>query len=273
MSPDYFSVLEIEHLEGRLFEPGDRADAPGVAIVGERLAANLWPEGALGRRLRLATDPADGPWREVVGVVGHVKNQGVHKESELQLYVPSAQAPLFYAWGLVRTVGDPMSLAAPVDAVIAELEPEAMVDEVMTLDRRLEFQVAGPRLLATCLTFFAAATLLVAAVGVYGVTAGSVAQRQREVGVRMALGARPADVVRLVFGQGLRLAVSGVALGLVLAVIGTRLLAHQLYGIGVGDPLTWLTLPPALVGVALAAGAVPAWRAGRLDPAALLHDE
>ena len=268
----FFEVLGIELLGGRFFDNRDRADAPPTVIVGQRLATTVWPEGAVGQRIRLATDPVDGPWREVVGVVRHLKNQVVQKESELQFYVPSAQEPLPYGWGLVRSAGDPLDLGTTVDRLISELDPSVSVDDLTTLEDRLLFQVAGPRFLAACLSFFALATLLVAVVGVYGITAGSVTQRRREIGVRMALGGRPTDIVRLILAQGLRLALAGVVLGLSLAWAGTSLLAHQLYGIGVGDPMTWLTLPPALALVALAACALPAWRATRLDPATALRE-
>ncbi len=275
VSPRYFEVMGFELLRGRVFGDKDRADGLAVAIVDKRFAEDMWPgEEATGKRVKFGTDPAnDNPWMEVVGVVGHVKSYGVAEDSRIQLYQPALQAPLPFATAVIKTSSDPRLLVDAVEAEILTLDASQPIADVATMEERLAENVAANRVSAVLLGVFASLAMLLSAIGIYGVIAYSVAQRQREIGIRMALGARANDVARLVIGQGLRLVLVGVALGLALTILAAPLVASQLYGISPRDPSTLFVLPLALMLVALAACALPARRASRVEPMLALHYE
>lgn len=275
VSPGFFETLGVTRLRGRTFTSADRAAAAPVLVVDQLFAETFWPDGtdAIGQRVRLATDPADGPGREIVGVVERTGYEGPHRPPKPTVYQPIPQAQEGWGWAVMRTMGDPARLAVRIRREVEAIDPQLMVDELWTMDERLAARRSSERLAAALLSSFAAIALALAAVGVYGVIAGAVAARGREMGIRMALGADRRQILWMVLARGLRLSAAGVAAGWVLAVIGVRALASQLYGVAPYDPVTWIGLAVAVVIGSLLASAVPAWRASRLQPAAVVRGE
>lgn len=278
VSAKYFETLGIQFLQGRPFSEYDTATSAQVCIVNEEFARRyLKGRAPIGARLKVdAMDPA-GPQkveREVVGVIRQVKVQGVgERENALEIYVPITQNPWYGVSIAVRTLGDPMALAPAVKAAIARVDKEQAVTRVRTMDEAAAESVIQPRFRAQLVGSFAALALLLAAIGIFGVLAFSVSQRTREFGIRMALGARSGDVVRMVAGNGLKITSAGIALGLAGAAVLTRSLAAVLYGVKPADPVTFLAAPAVLAAVALVACTGPALRASRVDPAEALRQE
>ncbi|MEJ2185385.1 MAG: ABC transporter permease, partial [Gemmatimonadota bacterium] len=269
---DYFGAMRIRLLRGRLFDARDRADAPAVAVVNRRLAETQWPgENPLGKHLKISWGDLEEV--EVVGVVDNVRLEGLDRQPRGTVYLPMDQKPYFGMIHLtVRTAGDPMALVPSVNRELHALDPGVPMADVQPMRRIVRDSVARPRLTATLMELFAILALLLAGVGLYGVLSYTVAQRSHEIGVRMAMGARPGAVLRLVLGQGLRLAGLGVALGVAGALAGGRLLSSLLFGIGSADPLSFGAAAVFLLAVAAFASAIPAWRAARLAPATVLKE-
>jgi predicted permease len=277
VSPGYLRAIGAQLVAGRSFEARDDARAPLVVIVDEALAQRAWPwREAVGRRLRveLWRDPGFvEEWAEVVGVVRHVHHHGVAQAPREQVYLPMAQAARSQLGVVVRAALPPESLRGPLRQAVAALDPELALSEPVPLAAAVRRSLGAPRFTTLVAGAFAGLALLLAAVGLYGVVATAVGQRRREFGVRVALGARRADLGRLVLAQGGRLAFVGVGLGLLASLPATRLLAGALYGLDSNDPLVFAAGPLLLVLVALAACAVPAQRASRVDPIATLRQE
>lgn len=269
ISPEYFRVMRIPVLMGRPFNESDREGAPQVAIINEALARRMWPgENPIGKSL-----PAGG-FLPVVGVVGNVKYGSLMAEPRPELYLPYLQRLGVPQSALViRTASDPSKLTASVRKRIRELHSDQPVNEVRTMEELIANSVSRPRFYTVLLGVFGGLALLLAAAGVYGVMSYSVSQRHHEIGIRMALGARPTDVLKLVVSQGARYVVIGVAIGLGGAFAATRLLASLLYGITPTDPPTFAVISLLLLAVALAAIYVPAHRASRVDPMVALRHE
>jgi predicted permease len=274
----YLETLGMRVLEGRAFETSDALAETPVVLVNARLASTFYAgESPVGRRLRPDGDPSD-PWFTILGVVADVKQAGVSEPSGTELYFYNPQAAL--AGGnvsralslVVRTEGDPLSLAPAVERIVRELDPALPVANVRTLEQHVAGVTAQPRFLTLLLGVFAAAALLLATVGTYGVMAHSVAERHREIGIRMAMGAEPASVRGLVLWQGAGLAAAGVALGVLGALGLTRFLESQLYEVGATDLGTFVAVPLVLGGVALLACYLPARRATRVDPVEALRE-
>jgi putative ABC transport system permease protein len=277
----YFETLGIRLVHGRAFTEHDDATATPVCIVNEELVRR-YLKGMqpgmqqIGAHIRVQAMDMGGPKpmvREVVGVVHQVKISGPAEKNELEIYVPITQNPWFAASIAVRTAGDPLAMAPAVKAAIARVDKEQAVTRVRTMEEVAAQSMAQPRFRAQLVGTFGALALVLAAVGIFGVLAFSVSQRTREFGIRMALGARSADVLRMVAGSGLRIALTGIAIGLAGAAALTRSLAALLYGVKAADPVTFLAAPLVLAVVALAACAAPAWRASRVDPAEALRQE
>jgi putative ABC transport system permease protein len=266
VSPGYFRTMAIPLRSGRLFEPRDGPTAPQVALISQALARRYWqgqdPLGA-----RVSVDGAT--WATVVGVVGDVRADSIQKEPYPQLYFPFTQAPRRMMFLTVRTAGEPMSLVGALRREVTALDPDLPLSDVLTMEQRFGRAVAKLRVNVLLLGGFAVVALLLAGIGIYGVISQLVAQRTREIGIRMALGAKPGDVLRLMIRQGLAPALAGIALGLVAAWVGSSLL----YGVSAKDPLSFLLLPVFLIGVVPFAAWLPARRATRVDPAEALRQE
>jgi putative ABC transport system permease protein len=274
VSPDYFKTLEIPLLQGRPFTAADDEHAPGVVIVDEALARRLWPgQSPLNKRLRLiARTPEQSDWRMVVGVVGHVRQLGLAEAGGDQLYVPLAQYPNRLATLVLRPAGSPEALASGLRAAFASLDHDLPV-EIRTIDQVIDDSLSRQRFNTFLFTFFGLIALTLTVIGVYGVMAYSVAQRTRDVGIRMALGARKEDVLRLIVGQGARLTSVGLLLGLFAAWGMSRLMLTLLYGVGASDAITFVSVPLMLGLLGLLASYLPARRAARVDPLVALRDE
>jgi len=269
VTPGYFRALGVPLRAGRTFAESDDERAPEVAVIDEELARRYWPGQAaaavVGRRLSLAGRP-DSAWATVVGVVAHVRRDGARAEGEPQIYVPFAQRPQPTMAVVLRTAGDPAGLAAGLRRAVHAVDPDQPLTGLRTMTELTEDALARDRFNVLALGAFAALATLLAAVGLFGVLAYVVAQRSREIGVRMALGARPSDVVRLVIAQGLRPAAAGIAVGLLTAALASRLLRGLLFGVPPLDPSTYAMTSVLLAVVAVAACLAPAWRAARTDP-------
>ena len=274
VSHDFMRTMRIPLVRGRYFTPFDRDSTAPVVIVSEALAQKVWPaEDALGKRVQLG-DPAS-PWREVVGIAANVRHSGLDAEVTQQIYIPERQ------WQfadnqvalVARTSGDPVSIADEVRLAVRSVDPDQPVMRLATMDQVIARSTAQRSLALILFAAFAGIALLLAAAGIYGVLAGHVAERTREIGVRTALGATPWTIVRLVVVQGARLAVLGLGLGLAGALAFGRLLSAMLYGVGAGDPWTLVAVSAVLAAVAVAACLVPARRALRVDPVTALRAE
>jgi putative ABC transport system permease protein len=233
------------------------------------MARKLWPnEDPIGKRIRFfSSDPQEqNPWRTVVGMVGDVKQYGLDKPGTMALYVPTTQMPAPSITLVVRTRTEPAAMLGAVRRAIISVDAEQALSNVATMDQVLSDSIALRRFTMVLLAIFAALALLLAAVGIYGVLAQSVAQRTHEIGIRMALGAQTRDVLQLIVRQGMSLTVLGIVIGLAGAFALTRLLASLLFGVGATDPATFLWIPVLLAAVSFFACYLPARRAARLDP-------
>ncbi|HTG16619.1 MAG TPA: ABC transporter permease, partial [Blastocatellia bacterium] len=271
ISSDYFRALGIPLLKGRAFTEQDNGDAPATAIINETAARRYWPnEDPLGKRLRIESDD---PWMEIVGVVGNVKHVGLDSQSKAELYLPYLKDPWPFMTVVVRSASNPKSLADAMRNEVWAVDKDLPVPDIKTMDELLSGSVARRRFNTMLLGIFAAVALVLAAVGIYGVMSYSVTQRTHEIGIRMALGAKQSDVVKLVVGQGITLALIGVGLGLAGALALTRVLASLLFEVGTTDPVTFVAISILLTGVALGACFVPARRAAKVDPMIALRYE
>jgi putative ABC transport system permease protein len=277
VEPHYFRTLGIPLEKGRDFTAHDDLASAPVAIINETLARRYFPhQDPIGQRIQPGISNGYGkkqPLREIVGVVGDVKLHDLAASAGPQCYVPSAQSPLGLLTVVVRTDGDPLSLAPAVRSVVASANKEVTVYNVATLQQLISRSVAAPRFLTLFLGMFASLAVLLAAVGLYGLVSYSVSLRTRELGIRMALGAEKRDVVRMVIGQGLRLTLIGVAIGVAGALALTRFLSSLLYGVKPTDPLTFIAVSLILIAVALVACYIPARRAAKVDPMVALRYE
>jgi predicted permease len=274
----YLATMGIEVVEGRGFEVADGPDGVPVALVNETLARVFYPgESALGRRIRPCCGD-DVPWLEIVGVVADVKQGGLNEPTGTELYFHLPQAAALGAAPrtmnvVVRGAGSPQSLAAPAREIVVRLDRTLPLSGVRTFDQVLASSTARPRFLTLLMGVFAALALTLAAVGTYGVMAYSVAQRSRELGIRMALGAEQGRVLGLVLRQGLVLAGLGLAVGTVAALALTGVMESMLFQVEARDTATFVLVPALLGAVAVAACWIPARRATRVDPVTVLRED
>ena len=272
VSPGYLNVMGMRLVAGRGLAAEDRQGMPRVAILNEEAARRYFPrESALGRSLRLGRG-ADAPLITVVGIVANSHHDGPNQPVKLEMFVPEAQFPSRGVTLVLEPAGDVATVAAAYRQALREVDPLVPVSSLDPIDRLLGESVALPRLYATLVGVFASAALLLAALGVYGVMAYAVAQRQREIGVRLALGAAPATIGRMVLGEGGWLAGIGVIAGLVAAALLGRVLSALLFGVGRFDPVTFVGVPIVLGIATLIACWLPARRAMRLDPLVAIRD-
>jgi putative ABC transport system permease protein len=273
VTPGYFESMSIPLKSGRYFSDSDRQGTEPVVVIDENLARQYWPgQDVVGKHMRNGGD--NTPWSTVVGVVGHIKHSDLATDEEKGTYYYSMfQVAPPYAGIVARTRQEPTSLASAIRQGVLAVDPKQPVDQLRTMERMIGDSLAAQRLATRLLGFFATAALFLAALGLYGVISYSVVQRTQEIGVRMALGAQPGEVLALVVGQGLRLAASGVGLGLVLAVICSRAVESQLFGVTALDPLTFVSMAAVLFASALLASYLPARRATKVDPLHALRYE
>ena len=272
VTPAHFDTLGIRVLKGRAFDERDTASSTPVVIINESFARELFPgEEALGKRIRSWRD--ENVLREIVGVIQDVRYFGRDDELRSLVYVPHTQDSWRSMVLAVRTTRDPAGFTGAIRNAISDFDKDLAVSRVQTMTEVLDDSVAGPRFNMTLLAVFAGVAMVLAAVGIYGILSYSVAQRTHEIGVRMALGARAADVLKLVVGQGLKLTLAGVAIGLGAAFAVTRVMESLLFDVSATDPLTFIAIALLLVGVALVASFIPARRATRVDPIIALRYE
>ncbi len=274
VGPDIFQTLGIPLVAGRYFTRYDTPGSAQVAIVSEGFARRFFPnQQAVGKRIAQSGPELGNSWREIVGVVGNVKYLGQTVDTDPAYYLPLAQAYGSRVFLVVRATGDAARLAPSLRRQVQSVDPGVTLAQIGTMEQALNFSLSQPRFHTMLLALFAAIALLLAAVGIYGLVAYSVAQRTHEIGMRMALGAAQADVVCMVIRQGVSLAAIGIALGLGGAFALTRLLRTMLFGIGVNDALTFAGAALGMVLVVLLATFVPALRAMRVSPVVALRCE
>src|SRR4029077_1203919 len=263
---DYFRALQIPLLAGRTFELRDDHDATKVVIINETIAKRHFGSaaGALGKRLSIWRD--EKFMREIVGVVGDTKTGSLTGDGGAQIYVPNAQGKWNLMGLVIRTAGAPAAFASTLRHEVQALDKDQPIYNVRTMDDVVANSLGTRRVSMQLFTVFACAALLLAALGIYGVMAYSVAQRTQEIGIRMALGAQKSDVLRLVVRQGMMLAAIGVVIGLVVALGLTRVISNLLFGVGASDPTTFIVISLLLIAVAFVACYLPARRAAKLDP-------
>ncbi|MEO8370860.1 MAG: ABC transporter permease [Candidatus Solibacter sp.] len=271
VSGKYFETIGAHLLEGRFLNDSDGATAPMAVVVNHTMARTYWPrESALGHRVRTGNN---SPWRTVVGVVGDVKNAALDRPAGTELYFAFAQAPRTLSWVVMRTQGEPMKLTSAVRDAIRGLDRGLPISNIGSMEDAMSSARSRPRFLTLLLTMFSSLSLILAALGIYGVISYAVAQRTNEIGIRMALGARGGDVIKLIGASGVRLALAGTVLGAVGAFALTRFLSGMLYGVSSLDPITFLAMAAMLIAVTLLACYVPARRASKVDPLIALRYE
>ncbi len=276
VSDDFFRAMGIPLKSGRVFTDEDRPDTTPVVVVNEAMARRFWPgQNAVGKRVRWGGWNPPGGWLTIAGVVDDVKFSSLEAESPPTIYMPVFQIPRIRrdAVFIARTTADPASLAAALRREIATVDADLPVYDVRTMKQVIAESVAQRRFTMELLAVFAFAALSLAALGLYGVLSYAVTQRTREIGLRMALGGRRVDALRLVVGQGMKMAMIGACAGLIASLALTRLMKGLLFGVSASDPLTFIAVALLLAVVALAACWIPAWRATKVDPMIALRCE
>ena len=278
VTPKYMETMGVPLLQGRNIAAGDVEKAPAVVVINASMARTYFPgKNPLGKRMQIgATPDKDVPYMEIVGVVGDVL-QGLDTDAKAEMYLPYRQAdtvlPVFQLSVVLRTSGDPRLQTAALRSAVREIDPNQPVVKIRTMEENMATSVTEPRFRTWLIGIFAALALVLAAVGIYGVMSYSVNQRTNEMGIRVTLGAQPNDVFRIVVGEGLRLALIGVGVGLIGALAATRVLRTFLYGVSAIDPVTFAVTAALLTLVAVAACYFPARRATRVDPMVALRYE
>jgi len=265
---DYFKTLGIPLVRGRLIGPADDENAPPVVVINQAMARRWWgDEDPIGKRLRIGSRKKEVPWSTVVGIVGDVREVGLDQPAKAEMYFTNAQWRNSSSMSLVlRTDGEPLQLAGAARAALAEIDPAQPIFNVRTMDDLVARSLAQREFALVLMLIFAGVALLLATVGIYGVMSYTVAQRTQEIGIRVALGASPAGVLRMVVLDGMRLVAVGLAIGLCGAFAVMRLLSSMLYGVSATDLPTFAAIAAVLAGTALVATIIPARRATRVDP-------
>jgi putative ABC transport system permease protein len=264
--------MKIPLVSGRFFNEQDTKESMKVLIIDQHMAREYFAdEDPVGRRIKLGD--SDSPWMTIVGVVGNVKQYALDADSRVALYAPLEQNLSSAMYVVVRTAGDPGALAPAITSEARDMDPNLAVFDVKPMEQRVSESLARRRFAMFALGLFAAVAMILAMVGIYGVMAYLVTQRTHEIGIRMALGARSADVLSMVVIRGMRLALAGLAIGLGGAYLATSAMASLVFGVSTTDPVTFGLVSLILAGVALAACFIPARRAARVDPMIALRYE
>jgi predicted permease len=278
--PGYLETMQMPILRGRTIAASDTAAGPGVVVINECFAQQHWPgEDAVGKRITIdntATATTPPRWLTVVGITKNAVRSDWSEPPEDEFFLPYLQNAAtmgHYMTLVVRTPGDPAALTSAIESAIWDVDRNITVSEVQTMNAVIESANAEPRFNMALLAVFAMVAMILAAVGIYGVMSYAVARRRREIGIRLALGARPDEILRLITGQGMILALSGTAAGIAGALALTRLMTKLLYGVAPADPVTFLVVPLVLTAAALAACLIPALRAARISPMSALRYE
>jgi putative ABC transport system permease protein len=270
---DYFRSLGIPLLAGRTFREDDLDDRAQVGIIDERVAREVFGQAnPIGKRFRIATVPPL-PWVEIVGVAGHVRHEGLENDPRPQVYWPYQQRTQDRIAMVVKTMGDPAAMTAAVREAIREVDPGQPLYDVRPMTEVVERSVMAQRINTVLVGAFAGLGLLLASIGLYSVVSHLTARRSREFGIRLALGADPGNLLRMVLKQGLVRAACGLAVGLALSAALSRLLGSLLHGVGALDPATYISVTVLLLLVVLAASYSPARRAAKTDPTSALRCE
>ncbi len=274
VTPGYFNAMGISLVRGRYLNDGDTESAPPVAVIDESMAQTYWPnQDPLGQRIRLGGRSSKRPWMTVVGVVRHVRNRTLEARSRVELYWPEEQNP-YSSMGLaIRASGNPMAMAETVRKLVTEIDPEQPIYAVRTMNELMGDSMARRRLSLILMAVFSALALGLASIGIYGVISYSVSQRQREIGLRMALGARRGQVLWMVIQQGMSLTLVGLGSGLLGSLVLLRLMRGLLFAISPADPVALGAAAVLLAGIALFASYLPARRATKVDPMVALRYE
>ncbi|MCU1267456.1 MAG: hypothetical protein JWM21_3774 [Acidobacteria bacterium] len=274
-TPGYLEAMEISTIKGRAIGTQDTSDSFKIALINQTMADQLWPrQDPLGRRIRFpGSDKNPQPWRTVVGVVHDVSQYGLDKKPPMQIYLPHSQFPTGFNSIVIKTDADPISMVGAIRREILAVDKDQAVFNITTLEQLAGDSILIRRFFMILLLVFAAVALMLAAVGIYGVMSYVASQRTHEIGIRMALGAQTGDVLKLIVGNGMALALLGVGAGLLGALALTRLLAGVLFGVTATDGLTFLTVSGGLIAVALLACYIPARRATKIDPLTALRYE
>jgi putative ABC transport system permease protein len=274
VSPDYFAVLGTPLVQGRFFSDGDDTDLPRVALVDRATVRRFWPdENPIGKHIKFGRRDSKSPWISVVGVVGDIKSNGFDMPEQPHVYLPIFQNPGYAMAVYLKTSVKPESLAQALRQQVQAVDPDLPVFGERTMEDVVAASLAQRRFAMQLATAFGVVALLLAGIGIYGVMAYSVNQRTREIGIRLALGANAADIMRWVLKSGMRLTLAGVSVGLLGAFALTRLLKGMLYSIAPTDPISYAVLALLLSGIALLACYIPARRATKVDPMAALRHE
>jgi predicted permease len=274
ITPNYFKAIGIPILSGRDFNDTDTPEGQKVTIIDERLAREYWPnQSPLGKRVRFGPPESNEPWHTIVGVVGNIKNESLRLTQGKSVYLPHSQRALGNMGLAVRAAGSPKNLAEAIRRQVKEMDPNLPLANVRTMNDVISRSMWQPRLYTILFGVFAGLALLLASVGIYGVMAYSVAQRTHEIGIRLALGAQRGDVLRLVVGQGMKLAAAGTVIGIGGGLALTRLIQSLLYEISPTDLLTFGLVAALLGSIALLACYIPAQRAAGVDPMLALRKD
>ncbi len=273
-SPDFFDTLKIASVAGRTFSDADSDGAARVALVGRGMASRFWPKGdALGHRIKLGAADSTEPWLTIVGVVGDVRQNWWNPVTRPVIYKPFAQSPQRSMTLLARTASNPISYVSAVRNVVRQMDPGIALEGINTLEEEIADSIAIVRIMGILMGIFGLVALALSSIGVYGVLSESVAQRTHEIGIRLALGADPRDLMKLILGQALKLTGIGLAIAVPCAIAISRMMASLIFGVITVDFVILCGFTALLLLVALGAGYLPARRAISVDPVVSLRYE
>jgi predicted permease len=266
-TPDYFRALGTTLVRGRFFAETDNADAPKVVIVNQVMASRYWPnEDAIGKRFTFEDAPKEKDWFRIVGVVGDVKDKPDSRGAEPAFWWPHLQQPSPDMLLVLRTSSDPRSLADALRDQVKKLDPSLAIADVRLMDKVADESIATPRFAFLLVGLFAGLAIVLAGIGTYGVISYSVSQRIPEFGLRLALGAPPINLLRMVLVQAAKLAVSGAIIGLTIALTLARVLRSLIYNVSPADPMTFISVAILVIAIAMLACYLPARRAAKASP-------